>query len=53
MKTTTNAGLKVNANIKAGGLTTNHSRAGLSVKAGIKAGGGMRPNHSVRMFGAQ
>ena len=40
MKTTkTNAGLKVKASIKAGGLHLNHNRVGLKVQADIKAGG--------------
>jgi hypothetical protein len=51
MKTTkTNSGIKVTANVKAGGLPhMNHSRGGLRVKAGLKAGATtpMRPNHST------
>ena len=40
MKTkTTNSGLKVKANVKAGGLGwNNHNRTGIKIKAGIKAG---------------
>jgi hypothetical protein len=40
MKTkTTNSGLKVKANVKAGAFYRNHTRVGLKVKAGVKAAG--------------
>jgi hypothetical protein len=45
MKTITKAGLKIRANIKAGGLGGNHNRAGLRVKAAMKAGG-LGGNHN-------
>jgi hypothetical protein len=53
MKTkTTNSGLKVKANVKAGGFKDNHngsalrvSKAGLKVKANVKAGG-FKDNHN-------
>ena len=38
MKSSTKAGLKVKAGIKAGGLPNNHNRIGLKVRAGIRAG---------------
>ena len=52
MKTTTaNAGLKVKASIKAGGMPLNHNRNGLKVKAGIKAGEIVfLRNHSARLL---
>ena len=45
------AGVKVAAAIKAGGLQLNHSRRlALSVKSGIKAGEGiLSPNHNRRL----
>ena len=49
MKTkTTNSGLKVKANVKAGGMhTINHNSLGLHVRTAVKAGGmPLRPNHS-------
>ncbi len=49
MKTkTTNSGIKVKANVKAGGMNLNHSSKGLRVTAGLKAGAmtPMRPNHN-------
>jgi hypothetical protein len=40
MKTTTKAGLKIKANVKAGGFGGgNHSRSGLKVRSLVKAGG--------------
>jgi hypothetical protein len=47
MKTTkTTAGIKVKANVKAGGLGTgNHNRPGLKVRAAIKAGEILLANH--------
>jgi hypothetical protein len=45
----TNAGLKVKAGVKAGGLpTVNHNRGALRVKAGVKAGGLPTVNHNRR-----
>ena len=39
MKTKTISGIKVKANVKAGGLgNSNHTRAGLKVRVGVKAG---------------
>jgi hypothetical protein len=48
-KTTKTSGIKVTANVKAGGLTWNHTRAGLKVRVGLKAGTTlpMRPNHNA------
>jgi hypothetical protein len=47
----TQAGVKVSANIKAGGLTPNHVRKLLVLKAstGIKAGG-LTPNHARKLL---
>ena len=51
MKTrTTNAGLKVTTNIKAGGYNPNHSRSALKVKTSIKAGMTCARNHSSRLI---
>jgi hypothetical protein len=56
MNTTTKAGLKVKAGIKAGGLYPwNHNRrlaskTGLKGKAGIKAGGLFPWNHNRHMM---
>ena len=55
MKTTTkNTGIKVTANVKAGGLNSNHNSAGLRVKAGLKAGmTELRHNHSAQLLGVR
>jgi hypothetical protein len=45
MKTTTKNGLKVKANVKAGGVWSNHIRSGLTVKVGVKAGEIVLANH--------
>jgi hypothetical protein len=46
MKTkTTNSGIKVTTNVKAGTLYRNHTRNGLKVRAGVKAAG-LFTNHS-------
>jgi hypothetical protein len=50
MKTKTISGIKVKANVKAGGMRPNHSRSGLSVKAGVRAGGNLRPNHATKIL---
>jgi hypothetical protein len=39
MKTISNAGLKVKAGVKAGGIGVQHNRPGLRIKAAVKAGG--------------
>jgi hypothetical protein len=54
MKTTTkNSGIKVNANIKAGGLGSgNHNRSGIKVRAAIKAGEMLQANHNQRPLSA-
>lgn len=45
MKTISNAGLKVKAAVKAGGIGMQHNRPGLKVRAAVKAGGiGMQHN---------
>jgi hypothetical protein len=47
MKITTKAGLKVRANLKAGGFgPPNHNRGSLKVRTTIKAGGFGPPNHN-------
>ena len=44
------SGIKVKANVKAGGLNFgNHSRGRLKVKAGIRAGEILQANHCVRL----
>jgi len=43
--TTTNAGLKIKATIKAGGILPNHTRSALKVRSAIKTGG-ILPNHT-------
>jgi hypothetical protein len=53
MKTkTTNSGLKVKANIKAGGIDLrNHNRTGLRIKAGIKGGSMISvKNHNANLL---
>ena len=53
MKTssTKNAGLKINAGIRAGGLPANHNRNGLKVRTAIKAGEVIfQGNHSERLL---
>ena len=55
MKTkTTKTGLKVKANVKAGGISpyiVNHSRLGLKVRAGVKAGSQIAlKNHNGRLL---
>jgi len=51
MKTTTkNTGIKVTTNVKAGGLTNNHSTKGLTVKTGLKGGYTYSKNHSTRLL---
>src|SRR5689334_12467131 len=48
MKTTTkNTGIKVNAGVKAGSISANHTRPGLTVKAGLKAGYICKDNHNL------
>jgi hypothetical protein len=51
-KTTKTSGIKVTANVKAGGLgTQNHNQNGLRVKAAIKAGSMIRVrNHNLRLL---
>ena len=51
MKTsTTNAGLKVKASVKAGAFGAgNHTRGALKVKTAIKAGFACHKNHNVRL----
>ena len=45
------SGIKVKANVKAGGLPNrNHSRAGIKVRAGVKAGEILLTNHSARLL---
>ena len=54
-KTTKTSGLKVTANVKAGGLNSNpnHTRAGLRVRAGITAGSLIAAkNHNARLLTA-
>jgi hypothetical protein len=55
MKTkTTNSGLKVKANVKAGGFWmngANHNHSGLKVRAGVKAGAFIcQKNHNARLL---
>jgi hypothetical protein len=51
MKTkTTNSGLKVKANVKAGGFKDNHNGSALRVTTGLKAGGIYKCNHTARLF---
>jgi hypothetical protein len=51
MKTKTISGIKVKANVKAGGFDNkNHSRAGMKVRAGVKAGEILHANHSARVL---
>jgi hypothetical protein len=51
MKTTIKTGLKVRANVKAGGFGSgNHTRGGLKVSTSLKAGFACVKNHSVRPF---
>jgi hypothetical protein len=47
-KTTKTSGLKVNSNVKAGGIhSINHNGRGLRVRTAVKAGGTeLRPNHN-------
>jgi hypothetical protein len=51
-KTTKTSGIKVTANVKAGGLgSQNHNQAGLRVKAAIKAGSMISvKNHSLMLL---
>jgi hypothetical protein len=51
-KTTKTSGLKVTANVKAGGLPArNHNQAALRVKSGIKAGPMIAVrNHNLRLL---
>jgi hypothetical protein len=51
--TTTTAGIKVKAGVKAGGLTYNHNRvaAAVRVSSGVRAGACIfLKNHSVRLL---
>jgi hypothetical protein len=53
MKTkTTNSGIKVKANVKAGGISlNNHNQSGLRVRAGVKAGSMISvKNHNGQML---
>jgi hypothetical protein len=51
MKTTTkNTGIKVKANVKAGGFKDNHNKTGLKVLSNLKAGGIYKSNHSPRVL---
>jgi hypothetical protein len=50
MKTSKKSGLTIKTNVKAGGLSVNHSRAslkkaGLAIKTNVKAGG-LSVNHN-------
>ena len=50
-KTTKNTGIKVTANVKAGGLPfVNHSRTGLKVKSALRAGAIVYRNHSANLL---